>query len=389
MATAVVRQQLGARSLADALAAAAAAGAPVILEGAALPLWLSPINLEPTVPTLHGVYVADNPRFGPYFDARRPLGRAAASVRPRHAYVEANTSTAAFFATAAPPHRYYSAELDRDLPARLQEMLEPLVASLVSLYPQHSSANLWLGRAGVVAPCHYDGYHNAFAHLHGRKRLRLAPPSAAALVQPFPFLHPSHGQCQAHTLPPDASVDADLHPGDVLYLPPLWFHEATALSDAVVSINGWSDCDEARVAAELFALPRPKRAAAATATRLTGLLRALSDRTLGDAAALGRRVWAERYAPLVAIAELPAPPLSPPLDCAAAPPDDERAEYARAAAASAARLPEATRGVWVGNLAEALAAEAVGAANVAAYLQALDACEAPRAHSDSGQRDEL
>ena len=149
-------------------------------------------------------------------------------MRPRHAYVEANTSTAAFFATAAPPHRYYSAELDRDLPARLQEMLEPLVASLVSLYPQHSSANLWLGRAGVVAPCHYDGYHNAFAHLHGRKRLRLAPPSASALVQPFPFLHPSHGQCQAHTLPPDASVDADLHPGDVLYLPPLWFHEATA-----------------------------------------------------------------------------------------------------------------------------------------------------------------
>ena len=81
MAT-VVRQPLGARSLADALAAAAAAGAPVILEGAALPLWLSPINLEPTVPTLHGVYVADAPRFGPYFDPRRPLGRRAAADLP-------------------------------------------------------------------------------------------------------------------------------------------------------------------------------------------------------------------------------------------------------------------------------------------------------------------
>ena len=47
--------------------------------------------------------------------------------------------------------------------------------------------------------------------------------------------------------------------------------------------------------------------------------------------------------------------------------------------------------MWVGNLAEALAAEAVGAANVAAYFQALDECEAPRAHSrsDSGNRDEL
>ena len=270
-----------------------------------------------------------------YFDPCRPLGRAASSVRPRHAYVETNTTTTEFFATAAPPHRYYSAELDRDLPARLQEMLEPLVASLVSLYPQHSSANLWLGRAGVVAPCHYDGYHNAFDHLHGRKRLRLAPPSASALVQPFPFLHPSHGQCQAHTLPPEASVDADLHPGDILYLPPLWFHEATALSDAVVSINGWSDCEEARVAAELFALPRPKRAAAATAARRCPPRAVGSD--TGDAAALGRRVEravraARRDRRAAGAAALAAARL------AAAPPDDERAST-RAPAASAARPP--------------------------------------------------
>ena len=262
-------------------------------------------------------------------------------------------------------------------------MLEPLVASLVSLYPQHSSANLWLGRAGVVAPCHYDGYHNAFAHLHGRKRLRLAPPSASALVQPFPFLHPSHGQCQAHTLPPEASIDADLHPGDVLYLPPLWFHEATALSDAVVSINGWSDCDEARVAAELFAL-RGRSAPRGVATRLTGLLRALPDRTLGDAAALGRRVWAERYAPLVAIAELPAPPLSPPLDCAAAPPDDERAEYARGRRQR--RAPPRGDARRVGGQFGGGARGGRSARRTSRVLQALDACEAPRAHSDSGSR---
>ena len=51
--------------------------------------------------------------------------------------------------------------------------------------------------AGSVAPCHFDGYHNAFAQLHGTKRLLLLPPSAAPLLRPFPFLHPSHAQCQA------------------------------------------------------------------------------------------------------------------------------------------------------------------------------------------------
>ena len=94
----------------------------------------------------------------------------------------------------------------------------------MALRPSRSSVNLWLGRAGGVAPCHYDGYHNAFAQLHGRKRLlvatpnpnpnpnpsphrhrhpdpnphpnpkQVAPPAASALLRPFPFLHPSHAQ---------------------------------------------------------------------------------------------------------------------------------------------------------------------------------------------------
>ena len=30
-----------------------------------------------------------------------------------------------------------------------------------------------------------------------RKRLLVAPPAASVLLHPFPFLHPSHAQCQA------------------------------------------------------------------------------------------------------------------------------------------------------------------------------------------------
>ena len=123
---------------------------------------------------------------------------------------------------------------------------------------------MWLGRRGASAPCHYDGYHNAFSQLHGRKRFVLLPPSATALLRPFPFLHPSHAQCQAE-LPvldpaelaaagaleadrymlaiivtpvtslrpshPAGALEAVLQPGDVLYLPPLWFHETEVRDD--------------------------------------------------------------------------------------------------------------------------------------------------------------
>ena len=75
--------------------------------------------------------------------------------------------------------------------------------------------------------------------LHGRKRLLVAPPAASALLHPFPFLHPSHAQCQASpaALGPAAlaaagAFEIELRPGELLYLPPLWFHEVESLSDA-------------------------------------------------------------------------------------------------------------------------------------------------------------
>ena len=37
---------------------------------------------------------------------------------------------------------------------------------------------------------------DAVAQLSGSKRFLLAPPSAWPLVRVFPFLHPSHAQCQ-------------------------------------------------------------------------------------------------------------------------------------------------------------------------------------------------
>ena len=62
--------------------------------------------------------------------------------------------------------------------------------------PERSSINLWVGQRDVVAHCHYDGYHNFFVQIKGRKRFTLVPPSSWHVLRVYPFLHPSHAQCQ-------------------------------------------------------------------------------------------------------------------------------------------------------------------------------------------------
>jgi hypothetical protein len=114
--------------------------------------------------------------------------------------------------------------------------------------------NMWIASAGTTTAAHYDSYHNFFVQLHGTKRFFLMPPSAAIALYTYPRLHPSYRQSQvdltmrsndprlASTFPRMAELvkstrigtgagklDAmvvDLEPGDVLYVPPYWFHLA-------------------------------------------------------------------------------------------------------------------------------------------------------------------
>ena len=68
----------------------------------------------------------------------------------------------------------------------LQSTFTVIPYTLGRLRVETSAVNLWLGRAGGVAPCHYDGYHNAFAQLHGRKRLLVATPNPNPNPNPSP-----------------------------------------------------------------------------------------------------------------------------------------------------------------------------------------------------------
>lgn len=357
------------------------------------------------------------------------------SLSASHGYYEADMAPAAFFGGQPNgTHAYYSGEVDRDLPASMLAELRPLEAALIARDPTRASVNLWLGKAPVAAPCHYDGYHNAYAQLHGAKRFILAPPGAWPLLRAFPFLHPSHAQCQeALRLAGTACTAAEaswtaslaaagagtvvLRRGDVLYLPPMWFHETLALAEsdartesagtnpesdahsergtaesgggaqaaasAAISVNGWVEGDEGAAAAELFALERPPlmRGDAARAEATAALVAALSAAAVGNGSLLVERVWHERYEALVASGRLPAQ-MSGEVECARLSAWRTTLEarpatrtWLRAAARLAAeRLSDETRTTWLANLAELVAAERLGLPAVGAFWRASARC---------------
>ena len=433
-------------ALAEALEAAIVERSPVVFAlGEAselLPRW-TPRYLAHHAPTLHGVYESStSPRFGPYHDPGRPFGRVF-GLKPLHNYTEDSSVPTREFFWGPPqragddgqPYRYYSAEVERDLPPPLLDEMRPLEAALIAHGPSRASVNLWLGRSPVVAPCHYDGYHNAVAQLSGRKRFLLAPPTAWPLVRAFPFLHPSHAQCQLGLDHQDATEltaaggrSAVLGRGDVLYLPPLWFHETLALAPSyangdegkdegdphgtggggVIGVNGWVDGAEGAAAADLFELrvpadiriggeaePGAARGGGTTmdgASAAAALVLTLSEACLGDATLVAARVWNERYATLAAEGGSLRRPSEQRgaaggagagriVDCGALVESRRSGAWARHvsgwardAARVAARFSDETRGVWLANLAERIAAERLGLHRAAGFWEALHSC---------------
>ncbi|GJM33276.1 MAG: hypothetical protein DHS20C18_22770 [Saprospiraceae bacterium] len=106
--------------------------------------------------------------------------------------------------------------------------------------------NLWIGGAGCVTPLHYDFAQNFLIQIMGRKELTLFAPTDA------PYLYPSEaGKVHLSQINLDA-VDyaqfplfrqakpfrCSLEPGDVLFLPPGWWHHVRSL-DAAISVNYW------------------------------------------------------------------------------------------------------------------------------------------------------
>ncbi|GAB0097999.1 lysine-specific demethylase 8 [Sergentomyia squamirostris] len=106
---------------------------------------------------------------------------------------------------------------------------------------------IWFGPSGTVSPMHFDKKHNLLAQIVGSKRLLLADPKDSEGIYPF------DGKMLSNTSQLDLeNVDEERFPkskevcfyqvhlnaGELLYIPPGWWHHVRALSNSI-SISFW------------------------------------------------------------------------------------------------------------------------------------------------------
>jgi len=116
-----------------------------------------------------------------------------------------------------------------------------------------------MGVPTVTSPAHYDLVHNFYTQVVGQKRFILFPPEDAEYLHTFTSLHPSARQSQidfndpkSWEIFPDMNnlhpKEVILNPGDVLYLPPFYFHYVTVVGESIsMSISTHTESQEAKV----------------------------------------------------------------------------------------------------------------------------------------------
>lgn len=157
-----------------------------------------------------------------------------------------------------------------------QALTDLLTASLPRRF-EHTPGNrqVWFSQGGCVTQAHVDFEENLLLQVQGHKRVTLYPPSDADALHLYPLVHPGWKQVQ----PDIAGVSmlrqrntnntysafpllkrllgnsnssskgkgprfvVTLAPGDLLYLPQLWFHqmEVPHSTPASLSYNVWFD----------------------------------------------------------------------------------------------------------------------------------------------------
>ena len=131
-------------------------------------------------------------------------------LEPPHSV--ANMSAQEFLSDHSGLDRYYYGKL----PKKLQEDVQVLCEA------QH--AYLWLSSSQVSPSWHWDSDHNLYSQVLGRKRFRFVSPTDSLAMRPYPRIHPSWHKGH-EPIDDDVTVYvAELHPGDLLYSPPYWWH---------------------------------------------------------------------------------------------------------------------------------------------------------------------
>lgn len=281
---------------------AAGADQPLILEGSLVHQWhaiktWTLDSLTENISTLEGVKVtaiSDPPRF--FYYHRAPMNSVddlVSSYKSR-TFSKHNMSAAEFLHRARNPseeiddiqirrserqddgtppthvkglHYSWAGKLDVFGVDRLADVfpLDPLMVLSKDFDPENEnlfrSTHVWISPKDSITPLHYDISQNFFVQISGEKRVLIFPPDAWEILYPYPVLHPGglsaqvdlnapyeaqHKLFEGYTKGRILAYEAILKPGDVLYIPPMWFHHVTSLSESV-SLSVWSPYEASEI----------------------------------------------------------------------------------------------------------------------------------------------
>lgn len=111
---------------------------------------------------------------------------------------------------------------------------------------------LWMGNR-VTTPTHFDSQHNIACVVCGSRRFTLFPPEQLPnlYIGPLDYAPTGAAISMARLDRPDdprfprlktalaAAQIAELHPGDAIYMPPLWWHNVDSLEQLNALVNYW------------------------------------------------------------------------------------------------------------------------------------------------------
>jgi len=133
-----------------------------------------------------------------------------------------------FLAEAKETTMYWAMHRDS---AKLQEYLNATIPQT-----QPCEFSLWISPLGHTEQVHYDSYSNTVYQLSGSKTWRLWPPHAAITPCSLTSPNPNFSSLDVHDIIIKDEVTITVHAGDVLHIPPGWWHSVTGVACGVDSL---------------------------------------------------------------------------------------------------------------------------------------------------------
>lgn len=133
------------------------------------------------------------------------------------------------------------------VPKLRRDIIVPDYCAISSIDPTIKS---WIGPKNTISTMHTDDKHNFLCQVMGEKLIILASPDSAENLHLYDGLLNNTSQVDPENLnlidfPLSATVKfykLILRPGEMLYLPKLWFHYVRSLTPSI-SVSFWFDVD--------------------------------------------------------------------------------------------------------------------------------------------------